>query len=119
MSQNPEVEVMLNKMRAGMGEIPTAIEKVAEVDESLLFEHMRSSGYAMPPDGALDTQTRTLVYLAAALAAGSQPCIQAMANKAVMQKIPHDKLMETVKIVRYAMATRIIGEAEPIFNAMR
>jgi hypothetical protein len=36
-----------------------------------------------------------------------------------MQKIPHDKLMETVKIVRYAMATRIIGEAEPIFDAMR
>jgi alkylhydroperoxidase/carboxymuconolactone decarboxylase family protein YurZ len=69
MSQNPEVEVMLNKMRAGMGKIPTAIEKVAEVDESLLFEHMRSSGYAMPPDGALDTQTRTLIYLAAALAA--------------------------------------------------
>lgn len=119
MTQSSNVQDMLDKMRAGMGKIPSAIEKAAQVDETLVFEHMRSRGYAMPAEGALDEQTRTLIYLAAALASSSQPCIQAMANKATQQNIPHDKLLETVKIVRYAMATKVIGDAESVFDALR
>ena len=56
-------------MRKMMGSVPTAIEKAVKVDEGLLYEHLRSRGYAMPPEGALDEETRTLIYLASALAA--------------------------------------------------
>ena len=106
-------------MRKMMGAIPSSIEKAAQVDEGLLYEHLRSKQYAMPPDGALDEETRTLLYLASALAAGSAACIQAMANKARMQGIPAAKLLETVHIVRFALATKVIGEAEPVFDALR
>ena len=117
-AQKPAVEEVFGMMRKMMGSVPTAIEQAVKVDEGLLYEHLRSRGYAMPPNGALDEETRTLIYLAASLAAGSQACIQAMANKAKMQNIPAEKVLETVHIVRFALATKVLGEAEPVFTAL-
>lgn len=118
-TQKPTVDEIFGMMRKMMGAIPSSIEKAARVDEGLLYEHLRSRQYAMPPEGALDEETRTLLYLASALAAGSAACIQAMANKAKMQGIPAAKILETLHIVRFALATKVIGEAEPVFEALR
>lgn len=118
-TQKPTVDEIFGMMRKMMGAIPSSIEKAAKVDEGLLYEHLRSRQYAMPPEGALDEETRTLLYLASALAAGSAACIQAMANKAKMQGIPAAKILETLHIVRFALATKVIGEAEPVFEALR
>jgi alkylhydroperoxidase/carboxymuconolactone decarboxylase family protein YurZ len=118
-TQKPTVDEVFGMMRKMMGVIPSSIEKAAKVDEGLLYEHLRSRQYAMPPEGALDEETRTLLYLASALAAGSAACIQAMANKAKMQGIPAAKILETLHIVRFALATKVIGEAEPVFDALR
>ena len=118
-TQKPTVDEIFGMMRKMMGAIPSSIEKAAKVDEGLLYEHLRSRQYAMPPEGALDEETRTLLYLASALAAGSTACIQAMANKAKMQGIPAAKILETLHIVRFALATKVIGEAEPVFEALR
>jgi alkylhydroperoxidase/carboxymuconolactone decarboxylase family protein YurZ len=79
---------------------------------------MRSRMYAMPPSGALDEQTRTLIYLAAALAGSSPACVRAMADKVVQEGISAAKVLETVHIARFAMATKIIGDAEPVFDAL-
>jgi alkylhydroperoxidase/carboxymuconolactone decarboxylase family protein YurZ len=116
--QKPTVEQVFGMMRKTMGSIPSAIEKAVAADEGLLYEHLRSRAYAMPAEGALDEETRTLIYLASALAASSKACIQAMANKARLQGIAPDKVLETVRIVRLALATKIIGDAEPVFEAM-
>ena len=116
--QKPTVEQVFEMMRKTMGAIPSAIEKAVAVDEGLLWEHLRSRDYAMPAEGALDDETRTLIYLASALAAGSKACIQAMADKAKMQGIAPAKVLETVRIVRFALATKVIGDAEPVFEAM-
>ena len=118
-TQKPTVDEIFGMMRKMMGAIPSSIENAAKVDEGLLYEHLRSRQYAMPPEGALDEETRTLLYLASALAAGSAACIQAMANKAKMQGIPAAKILETLHIVRFALATKVIGEAEPVFEALR
>ncbi len=116
--QKPTVEQVFEMMRKTMGAIPSAIEKAVAVDEGLLWEHLRSRDYAMPAEGALDDETRTLIYLASALAASSKACIQAMADKAKMQGIAPAKVLETVRIVRFALATKVIGDAEPVFEAM-
>ena len=115
----PTVDQAFAMMRKTMGSIPSAIEKGTSVDEGLLYEHLRSRAYAMPAEGALDEETRTLIYLAAALAASSKACIQAMANKAKMQGISPEKVLETVRIVRLALATKVIGDGEPIFEALQ
>jgi AhpD family alkylhydroperoxidase len=115
----PSVQQIFGMMRQTMGSIPSAIEKGTAVDEDLLYEHLRSRAYAMAPGGALDEETRTLIYLASALAAGSKACVQAMANKAKVQGITPERILETVRIVRFALATKIIGDAEPVFEALR
>jgi alkylhydroperoxidase/carboxymuconolactone decarboxylase family protein YurZ len=117
--QKPTVEQIFGMMRKTMGSIPSAIEKATGVDEGLLYEHLRSRAYAMPAEEALEEETRTLIYLASALAAGSKACIQAMANKAKMQGIAPEKVLETVRIVRFALATKIIGDAEPVFESLQ
>lgn len=116
--RKPTIEEVFGMMRKTMGSIPSAIEKATQVDEALLYEHLRSRGYAMPPEGALDEETRTLIYLASALAAGSKACIQAMANKAKMQGIAREKVLEAVRIVRFALATKVVGDAEPVFESL-
>lgn len=110
---------ILEMMRKGMGQVPAAIEKSVPVDPALIQEHMRSKAFAMPSENpALDEDTRTLIYLAAALAGTSPACVKAMANKIAQQGIAADKVVETVHIVRLAMATKIIGDAEPVFDAL-
>ena len=90
------------------------------MDESRVYEHLRARGHAMPAEKpALDEETRTLVYLAAALAASSHACVEAMANKAKVQGIPAAKLLETLHIARFALAARVIGDAEPLFDVLK
>jgi len=113
-------EDVLEMMRRSMGEVPAAIEKSVPVDPTLILEHARSKAFAMPSQTpALDEQTRTLVYLAAALAGSSPACVRAMANKVAQQGIAKEKVLETIHIVRLAMATKIIGDSEPVFDALK
>jgi alkylhydroperoxidase/carboxymuconolactone decarboxylase family protein YurZ len=120
----PEIFTMnsteiLEMMRKGMGQVPAAIEKSVPVDPALIQEHMRSKAFAMPSEKpALDEDTRTLIYLAAALAGNSPACVKAMANKIAQQGVAKDKVIEMIHIVRLAMATKIIGDSEPIFDAL-
>ncbi|UTV80901.1 carboxymuconolactone decarboxylase family protein [Acidithiobacillus sp. YTS05] len=117
-TSRPSPEQILAGMRQAMGRAPSAIEKSVAADADLIHEHMRSRAFAMPAEGALDDETRTLIYLAAALAGSSHACIQAMADKVAQQKIPAAKVVETVRIARYAMATKVIGDAEPVFAVL-
>lgn len=115
--KQPTVEEVFAMMKQTTGSVTTAIEKATTVDDSVLYEHLRSRAYAMPKEGALDDETRTLIYLAAALAAGSKACIQAMSNKARMQGISPSKVLETFRITRFALATKVIGDAEATFES--
>jgi alkylhydroperoxidase/carboxymuconolactone decarboxylase family protein YurZ len=116
--QSLSVEQILAGMRQGMGRVPDAIEKSVTADPALIYEHMRSRAFSMPQEGALDDETRTLIYLAAALAGSSHACVQAMADKIVQQGIPAAKVVEAIRIARFAMATKVIGDAEAVFEAL-
>ena len=113
----PDIAQILDGMRGAMGDVPPAIVKAASADPRMVAEQVRSSGFAMPPEeGALSPETRTLVYLAVALATSNHACTVAMTNKARVQSIDSAKLLEAFHIARYAMATRVVGEAEPVFD---
>ncbi len=110
---------ILKRMRQAMGQLPATVEQLAQVDPEMIYEHLRSQAYAMPDDShALDDETRTLIYLAASLASSSHECVRATAGKARLQGISRAKILETVRIVRFAMATRVISDAEPVFEAV-
>ncbi len=115
---SPTAEEILAGMRQAMGRVPSAIEKSVTADPVLIHEHMRSRAFAMPAEGVLDEETRTLIYLAAALAGSSHACVQTMADKIVQQGVAPAKVVETIRITRFAMATKVIGDAEPVFAAL-
>src|SRR5487761_2550629 len=116
MTSTVEIEQILGQMAAAMGEVPPAIAKAGTADPSMVYEQARSSAFAMPPkEGALEPEMRTLIYLAVALATSNHACTLAMLNKARQQGIATSKLIEAFHIARYAMATQVVGNAEPLF----
>ena len=119
-NQKPTTEQILSMMKGAMdGKLPKAIELAGEVFPEFVAEQARSSAFAMPENGALEAETRTLIYLGVALATGSKACIEAMMNKAKMQRISKEKILETLKIARYAEATRVIGNAEIVLEHLK
>ncbi len=114
----------LDQVLAGMsgslnGTLPPSVQLAATVMPDLVLRHAQDSGYAMPKEGgALTNETRTLIYLGVALATGSGACIEAMMNKAKAQDLDEAKILETVKIARFAEATRVFGNAEIVFSML-
>ena len=112
----PTVDQVVANMTASLnGQVPPAIRRAVTVMPELVVRHAQDSAFAMPPQGgALTNETRTLIYLGIALATGSRACIEAMTDKAQGLGITPEKLLETFKIARFAEATRVLGNAEPL-----
>ena len=117
MTTPPTLDQVLATMSATLnGTVPRSVQLAATVAPDLVLRHAQDSGYAMPKGaGALTDETRTLIYLGIALATGSHACIEAMTNKAQTLTIDQAKILETVKIARFAEATRVFGNAEHVF----
>ena len=58
-------------------------------------------------------ETRTLMLLGIALATGSH-CVEGLMNKAKVLNMEQAKILETVKIARFAEATRVFNNAEHV-----
>lgn len=113
----PTKEQIIAQIHRTFGELPSAIEKSLSADPTMIFEQARSSRFAMPPeDGALDPETRTLIYLAVALASSNHTCARAMLHKAQTENIASAKLLEAFHIARLATATLVVANAEPLFD---
>jgi len=98
------------------GELTNVVKLVSEKMLEMLYEQIRSNMFAMPEDGALENETRTLIYLGIAIETESKTCIKAILNKAKAQNISKDKLIETYKVTHYAESSRIMGNAELLFE---
>lgn len=116
MTAPPTLDQVLAGMSASLnGTVPRSVQLAATVAPDLVLRHAQDSGYAMPKGaGALTDETRTLIYLGIALATGSHACIEAMMDKAQTLTIEAVKILETVKIARFAEATRVFGNAEHV-----
>lgn len=111
----PTLDQVLTGMSAALGgHLPRMVELAATVLPELVFKHAQDSGFAMPKEGgALTEETRTILLLGIALATGSH-CVENLVNKAQTQGIDDAKILETVKIARFAEATRVFNNAEPV-----
>jgi len=111
----PTLEQVLAGMSAQVGgHLPRMVELAAKVMPEMVFKHAQDGGFAMPKEGgALPEETRTLMLLGIALATGSH-CVEGLIHKAKAQNIEAAKILETVKIARFAEATRVFNNAEPI-----
>jgi len=117
----PTPEQILGMMEEQLGAdaVPTVMRHASRVMPEMLVEHVRGKMFAMSPEGgALDDEARTLIYLAAALASSSHECVKVMSALATRQGIAREKLLETFKIARLAVASEMIGNAEPLLAAL-
>ncbi len=114
-------EQVLTKMKEAMGgQIPRTMELAGEVMPDMVVRQTMDRAFAMPPEsGALTEETRTLIYLAVALATGSKPCIESMSRKSKKMGIAPEKLLETFKIARFAESSRVLGNAEFLFESIQ
>lgn len=112
----PTIEQLLAGMSAQVGgHLPRMVELASSVMPEMVFKHAQDGGFAMPKEGgALPEETRTLMLLGIALATGSH-CVQGLMHKAKAQNIEQAKILETVKIARFAEATRVFNNAEQVF----
>jgi alkylhydroperoxidase/carboxymuconolactone decarboxylase family protein YurZ len=115
MPAQPTVEQILAGMAAQVGgKLPRMVELAATVMPELVFKHAQDGGFAMPKEGgALTEETRTLMLLGIALATGSH-CVEGLMRKAKVLNIEQAKILETVKIARFAEATRVFNNAEHV-----
>jgi len=111
----PTLEQVLAGMSAQVGgHLPRMVQLAATVIPELVFKHAQDGGFAMPKEGgALPEETRTLMLLGIALATGSH-CVEGLMHKAQAQNIEAAKILETVKIARFAEATRVFNSAEVV-----
>ena len=114
--QQPTPEQVIARMKQMMnGQVPRTVRNATKVMPEMVVRQAVDRAFAMPPEGALDEPTRTMIYLAVALAAGSEGCIEAMMNKARAENISKGKLLEVYKIVRFAEASRVFAGAADMF----
>jgi AhpD family alkylhydroperoxidase len=116
----PTVEQVLANMTGTLnGHLPAAVQHAARVLPEMVVRQAQDSAFAMPKGGgALSEETRTLIYLGIALATGSRACVEAMTGKAHTLGIDPAKLLETFKVARFAEASRVLGNAEPLLAAL-
>lgn len=114
--QQPTPEQVIARMTQTMnGQVPRAMQNAAKVMPEMVVRQAMDRAFAMPPEGALDEPTRTMIYLGIALATGSAGCIEAMLNKARTEGISKEKLLEVYKIARFAEASRVFSGAADMF----
>ena len=116
MPAQPTVEQLLAGMSIQVGgHLPRMVELATTVMPEMVFKHAQDGGFAMPKEGgALPEETRTLMLLGIALATGSH-CVAGLMHKANVQNIEKAKILETVKIARFAEATRVFNNAAHVF----
>ena len=115
-TRSPTLDQVLAGMSASLGgnSVPRMVQLAAQVMPEMVFRHAQDSGFAMPKEGgALPEETRTLMLLGIALATGSH-CVEGLMRKAKVQNIDQAKILETVKIARFAEATRVFNNAEHV-----
>jgi alkylhydroperoxidase/carboxymuconolactone decarboxylase family protein YurZ len=116
---NTPTQPSLEQVLAGMavqvgGHLPRMVELAATVMPEMVLKHAQDGGFAMPKEGgALTEETRTLILLGIALATGSH-CVQGLMRKAKVLDVEQAKILETVKIARFAEATRVFNNAEHV-----
>ncbi|GAB6077319.1 carboxymuconolactone decarboxylase family protein [Hydrogenobaculum acidophilum] len=118
----PNVEEVLSMMAQKLGgreNIPDAILYARDVAPELIMDVAMSSKNSVGDDNSpFDPKTRTLIFLAAALAMKDEECIKTQTRAALGMGVTKEELLSVIKIVKHATNSGIIGAASPILKEL-
>jgi alkylhydroperoxidase/carboxymuconolactone decarboxylase family protein YurZ len=111
------IEMMSAKM--GMNNVPAAMLFAKDVAPELVLQVAMSSKESVGDEQSpLDEKTRTLIYLASALATHDDECVKATLASALSIGVNKAELISVIKIVRHAANNGAVGAATPILQAL-
>jgi alkylhydroperoxidase/carboxymuconolactone decarboxylase family protein YurZ len=120
--QNPSVDEILSFMAKKLGgqeNIPNAIRYAKVCAPELIYHVAFSSKNSVADENSpFDEKTRTLIFLAAALAMKDPECIKTQLNAALTLGATKEELIALIKIVKHAAHSSVIGFAEPILEVL-
>ena len=118
--QTPTPEMVEKMMLEKFGEVPGSIEAAKVVDPSFLVEQTMSAKMGTMSDkNALDPETTTMIFLAAALATGSDECIEVNTSALLKMGASKEEILSVVRIVRHAAFSKVVGDAKTVFDLLR
>lgn len=121
-NQMPTVEQILRMMSQKLGgeeNIPDAIKYAKEIAPELIIDVALSSKNSVGDESSpFDPKTRTLIFLAAALAMKDEECVKTQVKAALNMGATKEELISVIKIVKHASNSGIIGAATPILKAL-
>jgi alkylhydroperoxidase/carboxymuconolactone decarboxylase family protein YurZ len=117
----PTAEQIVEMMRTKMGaeNIPAAMLFAKDVAPELIVQVAMSSKDSVGDEASpLDEKTRTLIYMAAALATHDEECVKATLASALGLGVSKAELISVIKIVRHAANNGTLGAATAILEAL-
>ena len=111
------IEMMGAKM--GASNVPAALRYAEQVAPELVVQVALSSSQSVGDETSpLDEKTRTLIYLASALATHDAECIKATLASSLALGVTRDEFVSVIKIVQHAANNGTLGAATPILEAL-
>ncbi|ADV45818.1 carboxymuconolactone decarboxylase family protein [Nitratifractor salsuginis] len=118
--QMPTPEQVEQMMMDAFGELPSSIEAAKAADPSFLVEQAMSARLGTKSEkNVLDPKTTTMIFLAAALATGSEDCIEVNTSALLKMGASKEEILSVVRIVRHAAFSKVVGDAKTVFDLLK
>lgn len=106
---------MMENIKKENGEVPKPIELLAQLDESLVVNHITDKKFAYSKP-AIPQKYKALIALSAAVALDSQSCILNNTKAAKKAGASIEEIMETFAIAKFSKAATTLSSSFPAFE---
>lgn len=111
-SQQPSIEQILENMKEKLGADPVPMQLLAKLMPEGVREQARSSQFVESLE-AIPLKYKTLMYVAAAAAAGSELCTKTYAQRALKSGATAEEVAEALLVARFVSASIVFATAVP------
>jgi AhpD family alkylhydroperoxidase len=107
-----DVKEMLENIKKESGEVPRPIELLAQLDESLVANHMADKKFAYSKE-AIPLKYKALIALSVGIALDSQSCILNNVKAAKKAGATVQEIMEAFAVAKFSKAATALSSSLP------
>jgi AhpD family alkylhydroperoxidase len=103
---------LMENIKKENGEVPKPIELLAQLDESLVVNHVTDKKFAYSKP-AIPQKYKSLIALSVGIALDSQPCILNNTKAAKKAGASTEEIMETFAVAKFSKAATTLSSSLP------
>jgi AhpD family alkylhydroperoxidase len=107
-----EFNELMENIKKENGEVPKPIELLAQLDKSLVVNHVTDKKFAYSKP-AIPQKYKALIALSAAIALDSQPCILNNTKSSKKAGATVEEIMETFAVAKFSKAATTLSSSLP------